>query len=382
MRKLVFLNNTSFTITNPLPGMDDPEFTSYGLADVTAKTGMDPNYFFPETEGPFTVATITHKDVPDTFEIVNVLGMSTEEGYEGLVFIRGSGGTMPVAWPAGAVVEFRITASMLIQLMGNNSTDFVNFAASFNGGDNFIDWDDFGDRQMLPASFALGGLPIAPARGISDSIGVPMAQQVEGVGYSHMLELAVAPDFDPNRQYYPGEYARQTVSPFHTFCRGRGRSYAQRPSLGDHPWVRFNPAGDSNILAFPRIGINMGQSNGTRFYPTEIGFICEEYTATTEPTVSIVEVDYYGTPVPGSTLLAPTALSDLAAHTRKMLVGNTLTKGIYGMHFILNGVGAGGTCRGRFYWKGLFVHAPGGDVPGGGYFSEESTIDGLPASVF
>lgn len=382
MRKLTFFNNTSFTITNPLPGMGDPGFSRYGLADITAKTGMDPSKFIQDTEGLFTVATITHKDVPDTFEIVNVLGMSTEEGEEGMSFLRGCGGTMPVAWPAGAVAEFRITASMLIQLMGNNRTDFVNFAASFNGGDNFIDWDDFGDRQMLPASFALGGLPIAPARGISDSIGVPMAQQVEGVGYTHMLELAVAPDFDPNRQYYPGEYARQTVSPFHTFCRGRGRSYAPKPSLGTFPWVRFNPAGDSNILASPRIGAEMNQSQGTRFYPTEIGFICEEYTATQAPTVRIVEVDYHGTPVPGSTLLAPTALSDLAAHTRKVLVGNTLTKGIYGMHFILDGVGAGGTCRGRFYWKGLFVHAPGGDVPGGGYFSEGSTFDGLPAPEF
>lgn len=375
MRKLTFFNNTSFTINAALQGG-----APFSTSALTNKTGVPADGLFLFEEGRYTPATITHASVPDAMEVVNVLGYM--EGSGQVAFERAVDGTSAQAWPAGAVLECRINASALAGLGGRDMTPKDGYASAYNGGDIFIDWTSDGDKGMVPAGYAIGGLPVAPARGLADGIGALMAQQVEGVGYTHMLELAVAPDYDDGREYFPGEYARQTQSPFYTFCYGRGNALASPSPLGEAPWVRFNPAGDSNILASPRIGAEMNQSQGTRFYPTEIGFICEEYTATQAPTVRIVEVDFWGDPVAGSTLVAATPLAGLAAHTRKVLAGNTLTKGIHGMHFILDSAGAGGTCRGRFYWKGLFVHAAGNDVPGSnGYITEPSGADGTPRQM-
>lgn len=370
MRELTFFNNTSFTISTAL--QSGVPASSATLVD---KTGMSTDELFFFTEGRYTPATITHPSMPDAMEVVNVLGYIDGPGQ--VAIERAVDGTSAQAWPAGAVLECRINASVLAGLSGRDMTPKDGYASAYNGGDIYLDISAEGDKFMIPAGYAIGGLPVAPARGLTDSIGASMAQQVEGVGYTHMLELAVAPDYDDGREYFPGEYARQTQSPFYTFCYGRGNALASPSPLGEAPWVRFDPAGDSNILASPRIGAEMNQSQGTRFYPTEIGFICEEYTATQAPTVRIVEVDFWGDPVADSTLVAATPLAGLAAHTRKVLAGNTLTKGIHGMHFILDSAGAGGTCRGRFYWKGLFVHAAGNDVPGSnGYITEPSGADG------
>lgn len=372
MRTLFFLNNAAFTLTVALT---DEAFTGQPVPLTADRPSSWPS--MPEAmEGLFTLATITHKDMPGKYEIVNLLGyVDMPDDTRVLMVERAREDTQAQAWPVGAVMECRVTQSMLEQLGADTLHHARHQAISVNLGDAFIDWGKGSGFEFIPGAYALGGLPVAPARGFGESelngVFAGMAQQVEGVGYSHMVELGVAPNFNPAATYYPGDFAKSTDSPVNTYCMGRGNAFSggAAPALGESPWVRFDPGSDGNIVALPRLGAN-GENTGIWFYPTEVGFICDAYGASTPPTITVKEVDYAGSVV--GDLVSAKQLVGIGARQR-IVLSSAITKGIKGFHFVRSSTATGGTCRGRFYWKGLFVHSNDADS----YPAAADSFDGL-----
>lgn len=372
MRTLFFLNNAAFTLTEALT---DEANTGEPVPVIADRSSPWPS--MPDAmEGLFTLATITHKDMPGMYEIVNLLGyLDMPDDTRVLMVERARENTQGQAWPVGSIMECRVTASMLEQLSAATLHHARHKAVSVNYGDAFIDWGVGSGFEFIPGAYALGGLPVAPARGYGEGDltgqSTRMAQQVEGVGYSTMVELGVAPNYSPTAAYFPGDFVKSTTAPFDTYCMGRGKAFPglEVPALGDSPWVRFDPGSDGNVVAFPRLGAN-GENTGIWFYPTEIGFICDAYDASTPPTVTVREVDYTGSVV--GDLVTDKQLVGVDAR-RRIVLTDAITKGIRGFHFVRSNAAAGGSCRGRFYWKGLFVHS--NDVVN--YPAAPDSFDGL-----
>lgn len=371
MRTPFFLNNAAFTLTTALT---DEALTGRPVSLTADNPSSWPD--MPDAmEGMFTLATITHKDMPGAYEIVNLLGyLDMPDDTRVLLVERAREDTQAQAWPVGSVMECRVTQGMLEQLGAATLHHPRHRAVSVNYGDAFIDWGAAGGFEFIPGAYSLGGLPVAPSRGFGEGDltghSTRMAQQVEGVGYSTMVELGVAPDYNPSATYYPGDFVKSTDSPFYTYCMGRGGAFAEgaSPALGESPWVRFDPGSDNDVVAFPRLGAG-GENFGIWFYPTEIGFICDAYGASTPPTVTVKEVDYSGSVV--GDLVTAKQLVGVGARQR-IVLSSTITKGIKGFHFVRSSMAAGGTCRGRFYWKGLFVHSNDADS----YPAARDSLDG------
>lgn len=342
MRKLIFFNNASFKLAEALPssGQYHPL-----LPD---RTPSEANLELPAaSDGYYTVATITHQSLPGVHEVVFLHNLVDIEGGDTYVLAeRAQEGTAQTAWPVGSLVECRVTRGILTSLSAGSTYSQAAQAVSINGGDVFADLDTSGNRVMLRGAWAVGGIPVAPARGYGEDS--YMASSVEGVGYSNVVELGVAPNYNPAQTYCPGDYVKDTASPFWTWAYRRGNAFPEDPvALGDAPWVRYAPETDSNIVSFQRLG-----PGDVWFYPTEIGFICEAYGAASVPSIAVKEVDAHGVVL--SDLVASKPLTGIGARQRFVLADN-ITKGVKGLNFVLPTAAAGGTCRGRFYWKGLFI---------------------------
>lgn len=361
MRKLVFFNNASFKLAEALPSGDGryrPLRPDRSLQEA--------NIDLPDASyGCYTVATITHASLPEVHEVVFLLNAMDIDGAMYVLAERAQEQTAAVAWPVGSLVECRVTRGMLTTLGAGSVYDEDGAAVSISGGDVFADRDAYGNSVMIPLAWSVGGTPVAPARGYGEDS--PMAASVEGVGYSCVVELGVAPNYNPDQTYYPGDYVKDTASPFWTWAYQRGNAFPEAAiALGDSPWVRYAPENDSNIVAFQRLG-----AGDIWFYPTEIGFICETYGATSAPSIVVKEVDAFGDPV--SDLIAAKPLTGIGVHQRFVLADN-LTKGVNGMHFVRTTAAVGGTCRGRFYWKGLFICSNSA----AGFPQELGSTDGQP----
>lgn len=356
MRRLKFFNNASFKLAAAVT--DDP--TSNSLLPDRSPSAANIDFYYDN--GEYTVATITDPAQPGVFEIIHILGVMEDDGQEIFLVERGRERTQPMLWDAGALVECRVTQGMLKRLHGNALFSDAGESIALNWGDVDAASDAAYSTAVIEGAWAIGGAPVGPARGYSESSA--MASSVEGVGYSNVVELGVAPAFDPGKRYYPGEYARDTASPFKTYAMTRwGALTDTPPPLGEGPWVPYAPETDSNIVSFQRL-------NGDKwFYPTEIGFICEEYTATAVPTITVKETDLAGSVV--GDLVAAKPLTGAGTRQRIVLSDN-ITKGIRGLNFILSNKATGGSCRGRFYWKGFFI-CTNSEV---GFPTEPSSADG------
>lgn len=341
MRKLIFFNNASFKLA------EAPSTGNQYEALLPDRTLHEANLDLPEDfAGCYTVATITHQSLPGVHEVVFLHHLVNVDEEIYVLAERAQEQTSAQAWPVGSLVECRVTRSMLTTLGAGSTYNKDDAALSINGGDVFVDRDPYGDSVMLRGAWAVGGIPAAPARGYGEDSS--MAASVEGAGYSCVVELGVAPNYEWGQTYYPGDYAKDIESPFWTWAYQRGNAFPQDAvDLGDSPWVRYAPENDSNIVAFQRL-----DPGDVWFYPTEIGFICEAYDAASVPSIVVKEVDASGSPV--GDLVASKPLTGIGARQRFVLADN-ITKGIKGLNFVLPTAAAGGTCRGRFYWKGLFI---------------------------
>lgn len=348
MRKLVFFNNAAFRLAAPISATYDTAtlFPDRAIDETNIGVG-------PVENGVYTVATITHSSLPGVHEVVHIVAAINDvELPPAFTAVRGCEGTTPQAWPTSADVECRVTRGLLGSLNFRSDFSARDNTVAINGGDVVLVRDAEGNFDPIPGAWAFGGAPISPARGFGEP--TPLACSVEGVGYSAVVELGelptVAPTYVPGNDYRPGDYVLVPGTPPVVWCYTRdGAMGASQAAPGALPWVAHPMSGNTLAAAST-------DDPDVWFYPTEIGFLCEAYTATSTPAVTVTEVPLDGAP---STLVTSKSLSALSANKR-VVVSNTVVKGIQGLRINLVTAAAGGSCRGRFYWKGLFIHSAAG----------------------
>lgn len=327
--------------------------------------------------GYFTRATISAEGI----SAVEVIYITTLDAVAGsLKVIRGREQTVAQAWPAGAVLECRVTAGMLDQLAASTLIDCYNLQSiSIAYGENIKATNPKTDAyELIPNSWAIGGSPVIPESG--NNYWIPICRSVEGVGASISVELGVPPDFDPAATYYPGAVVRDPNPPHGIYLRsnwvvpGQEIQPLDAPDGGGGrppPWGKVTPDADGGILrAYLEAGYD---DTDAWFYPSEIGFICDQHSATSTPTVSVGEVDSAGELVSLTNLVNAAPLTAIDGAHQRIVLATHIKQGVKGLIFSIDTAAAGGSFKGRFYWKGLFISSN----TAAGWPTEPSPPDGV-----
>lgn len=339
-----FANNAEATLQSAVTSLDTEFFLNQNVTD-TAWDDAGFNAFY------FMRGTLSHPDIAGT-EIVFITSFYTGVSNK-IKVVRGGEQTPARAWPAGTKLQSRVTAGMLRNLACYTAFNQDTYGLSINSGDNAKASRPFsGDRVLVSNSWAIGGNPVLVEKGASPySL---MSSAVEGVGASYSVELGVAPDHDSAANYYSGAIVKDPNSPSTLYSMGNEVNLGgPKPALGEAPWseVTVDPGG-----GVFRVSLADGWDDpDVRFYPSEIGFICDAHTAATAPTVSVGELDSAGEVVSMDGLASGVALTDVDGAHQRVVLTNSTKKGVRGMIFSVDTAATGGTFKGRFYWKGLFV---------------------------
>lgn len=342
-----YVNNAEVTLQSSITTSDTDLFLT---EDVTA-TALDPVKFVALF---FLRATLSHASVTG-LEIVYITSLVTGGVANKIQVIRGREGTTPQAWPAGTKIQCRATAGMMRSLKNQTLFDQSGYGISIAEGANVKAYHPTKFNQLLaPHSWAVGGMPLLVEQGVSDYYYAQMSSAVEGVGSSYSVELGVAPNYDSGTTYYPGAIVKDPSPPYTVYSMGNGVDLgAAAPALGAGYWSELTEDADGGIF---RVGFESGFDDPDAwFYPSEIGFICDAHTATTTPSVSVGELDAAGDLVSLTNLASAVALTAIDGAHQRVVLANNIKKGVRGLIFSIDTAATGGTFKGRFYWRGLFV---------------------------
>ncbi|WKL15100.1 hypothetical protein QYQ99_22485 [Comamonas testosteroni] len=306
----------------------------------------------------FARATLVNPEQRDAVEIVFIVKINEFE--KTVEVLRGQEGTTALAWNEGTKLECRITAGMLNAARARSAFSPNTGALSINFGDNLRVYSYAAGapngQSLIANSWAIGGAPVLAQAGGDEAGFMLMCSSVEGVGNSAAVELGVAPDYESTKAYYPGSIVKSTEAPFKVFSASRAVKLGPgipKPALGEEYWSEVSEDADGGIA---RVGFQDGWDDpDTWFYPSEIGFICEDYAATSTPTVSVGELNAGGAVVSKTNLVNAAPLTAIDGSHQRIVMATNIKKGVRGMIFSIDTAAAGGTFRGRFYWKGLFV---------------------------
>lgn len=339
-----YVNNAEVTLQSAITTSD----TDLLLTEDVTATALDPVKFAALY---FMRATLSHASLSG-LEIVFITSMITGVGNQ-IRVIRGREGTTPQAWPAGTKIQCRATAGMMRKLSAQTLFDPNSYALSMAEGENVkVRHPTKLNKALIPHSWAIGAIPVLPERGVSDYS--PIASTVEGVGASCSVELGVAPNYDSGATYYPGAIVKKTSSPYTVYSMDSAVDLgAAAPALGAGYWSEVTEDADGGIF---RVFFEPDFDDpDVWFYPSEIGFICDAHTATTTPSVSVGEVDAAGDLVSLTNLASAVALTAIDGAHQRVVLANNIKKGVRGLIFSIDTAATGGTFKGRFYWRGLFV---------------------------
>ena len=306
----------------------------------------------------FARATLVNPDQRDAVEIVFIVKINEFE--KTVEVLRGQEGTTALDWNLGTRLECRITAGMLNVARARSSFSANKGALSINFGDNLRVYSYAAGapngQSLIANSWGIGGAPVLAQAGGDEAGFMLMCSSVEGVGNSAAVELGVARDYESTKSYYPGSIVKSTEAPFKVFSASRSMRLGPgipKPALGEEYWSEVSEDADGGMA---RVGFQDGWDDpDTWFYPSEIGFICEDYAATSTPTVSVGELNASGAVVSKTNLVNAVPLTAIDGSHQRIVLATNIKKGIRGMIFSIDTAAAGGTFRGRFYWKGLFV---------------------------
>lgn len=340
-----YVNNAEVTLQSSITTSDTDLF----LTEYVTATALDPVKFVALF---FLRATLSHASVTG-LEIVYITSLVTGGVANKIQVIRGREGTTAKDWPVGTKIQCRATAGMMRALKNQTLFDQSGYGISIAEGANVKAYHPTKFNQLLaPHSWAVGGMPLLVERGVADTS--PMSSAVEGVGASCSVELGVAPNYDGGTTYYPGAIVKDPSPPYTVYSMESGVALgAAAPALGAGYWSEVTEDADGGIF---RVGFESGFDDPDAwFYPSEIGFICDAHTATTTPTVSVGELDAAGELVSLTSLASAVALTAIDGAHQRVVLTNTVKKGVRGLIFSIDTAATGGTFKGRFYWKGLFV---------------------------
>jgi hypothetical protein len=357
--------------------------------------------FAPLSVNDYQVGTLTHPSVPGVYEIVHL----TFDG-SNTVMLRAKESTPARDWPVGTKLGARVTAGMLQGFLGNMSAQGVDVRPPKDEKSISLGVRDLGhvpsgkgfavlaNSRWIENAWLIAGYPVLQLRGEGYSghaIG-DAATAAEAIFTSGSVELGTVPAWAAATDYRQGAVVQPSTSTGFQFrldipypFTDHITSGAEEPPLlgqansfvsGENPPSGRDggpvidprePAGQSGSAGGYWIPQNLGTgvflcipTGYLRFYPTEIGFICDEHTASTAPVVSIGSaVLHDGETVaveetPG--LFANNlALSSITGPHMRHRITAMPDAGVLGFVIKLNSPAAGGSFHGRFYFKGMFA---------------------------
>ena len=354
-----FSNNAAGTLS---VGIDDSTTTIVLAGEPSASRFASLN----SDSRDFQRATLSNKDMPDTYEIVHI----REQYGLHLTVERGAEGPAPVAWPAGTSLSARITAGML------------------EGLSSVLQHDDGSGRQFKTpfGNFVVNGRLSPGEPGVVQISGYHALQTVRdrvdwsyGLDYGHVdmnmtresvgatafvhLGDGVPATWTPGNEYSDGDWvAPPTPTGFHYFLEmdpdvDSDISKTTSPP-GFDEWGSCPSALDGEVevgqwVSVPvPLDIPLKFGNGRLLLLSEVGFICYVHDATTAPTVSIGTID---NPTQfADNIVLSQITGEYQAHRVHVTTGGAL---VSRLRFKVESP-ADGTFYGRFYWRGLFVLEP------------------------
>ena len=308
-------------------------------------------------------ATITNKAFPDELEIVRI----TATDGQNFTVQRGVEDTISRDWPAGSTIEARITAAQLGRFLQVDSEGIVR-KGSADGIDNSFIFN--GRGEVIQDAIQLSGIQLLQAYSASDIRGSggkfnqDLNMSVESVGGTPFVQLGTVPVYTKDAHRYNFDMvAPATPNGFH-YLLDISNHWSGTEYIGNAP-TDFTATGYS-FDAVDRYGEIVGKwvpfptpLNFTIQRPvqvsnmviSEVGFICDTYSATTAPAVTISAVGNFGQTTVKLVDNAPLSNIQAANHVHRFPI--SFGGDVGDLRFQLNTPATGGF-SGRFYWRGFF----------------------------
>ena len=344
----LYSNNAEGTLAD---GIDD----SVTEFDLAASVGAERFAIVTGGGVDFQRATITDQDEPDEYEIVHIV----ERDLLSLTVLRGQEGTIPRAWAAGSKISARVTAKMLDGFLGMDESGVVRTLPGRPSGAFIVNGRSSGAGDVQISGYHVLQLITAAPTTVAGAL-MPQDKNMthESVGGSMLVDLGDGvPTWTSGSYYSPYSIVKPPTPNGYSYLfeptdSWSGSQTSTTPAFsGDEfscdaldgaavvgQWV---PIPDP--LAFSLL---LGSKN---LVVTEVGFICNDYAATTTPAVSI------GTNAAPTRFANAVSLSQIAAagdvHRIPISAGGATTERLV---FSLD-TPATGRLIGRFYWRGFFV---------------------------
>ncbi len=351
MRHL-FTNNAVSTLAS---GVDADDTT---LALATGGGAL----FASPTNGDVQYVTLTNPSAPGVYEIAEVTSRSGDT----LTVSRGVEGTAEI-WGAGTQVSARVTAGMLSRFAQNQANNGgglaigesrVKFAGSSGVAIN-------ANSRDVSGAWLIGGYPVLQATQEPNGFAMSPVMSVEAVNGTFSVDLGVVPAWATATAYVHGSVVRPATPDGYQYRLDiMDATVPSLTSAGAEPTF---PAAVNGTVEFGDVD-GVGQWVGAdlaagvqqtvfpgnvRFYPDEIGFICDGYGAiSAAPYVSI------GTSAAPTLFANNVQLSQITAANMRHRFTSLATNGVEDLLFTLETPAVGGVFHGRFYFRGTFVEVP------------------------
>lgn len=337
----LFSNNARSTLSSDILDSDD----QLSLVDSSS--------FAPSSSGYYELATLTNAS-GTLIEIVRIVGHDTVNNV--ITVLRaceGDNQSSPVAreWPAGTIIEGRITAATL-----------SNFAQGL-GSDGALAVDSIalnGIENRVESTIMVAAFPCVPSNVSSVSEEV-FTQAPETVLCSPYFDLCSLMAWEPARNYYNGEIVRPTTPDGYQYIatqipyRTPSMSGAVEPTWDiftsdeDIVWLRQDPVG-GYVMQSPPIG--------SVFIPTLFGFVSHHVVAGPLTSINIsIGVSGYSERY----VAAVDGVVDVA-NPHQFCTWNVdqriAVQSSEQLLFTLTTASTTGTCVGRFFARGFFVELP------------------------
>lgn len=342
---LLFSNNAETTLAVALPGY-------HYETDLVAVANGTADAFATPTDGSRQLATLTDTSLPGVFEVVAITARS------GAAFTVVRGVELPVGavslpdWPVGAKLSARVTAGTL-EAFAQSSVLGAPVTAANADGSTFT----FSSLPLLvqyrnqPATGQGGGAldrrfaPEVSGWSYPVDLGVPATWTSSPLGISKV----VVPPTPNGNQYWFDPSAPSTSSQTYTnvvpdFDNEYGVVPAYVGNAPDQQQVGHWVATPMPVLVSSFFG-------GEKLVVSEVGFIAFNKTSTANPIVNIGDRFNVTRFMNGLPLDQITGSSGI--HRLPVTAGGELADGL---KFSVVTPAAGGSFRGRFYWRGFFVN--------------------------
>ncbi len=342
---LLFSNNAEANLAAALPG-------SYSNAEITVTDSGQADTFAAPASGQWQLATLTDSSLPGMFEVVKITGragplFTVERGHE----LPAGASSLP-SWPAGAKLSARITAKTLAAFAQAAAME-PSVTAADTGSGSFVFTSLPALRQLRsqPTSgFASSAVDRNFATEVSGwsqpvDLGVPITWNSSPHGISDV----VVPTVPNGNQYWfdPTDYSQYTQA--YTDVEPDFNNPEFSPVVaytGTSPDVQA--AGFWVPTEMPvALSIFFG---GYKLIVSEVGFVVFDKTSTTNPVVNFGEQGNSARFASAVELNQVTGSQGM--HRIPVVAGGAFTNSL---SFEVVTAAAGGSFRGRFYWRGFLM---------------------------